>query len=72
MNKTANVRVICTVEDGLEWYRLVVDIGARHREPPVSFRTLEGLSSLLAEVLREEFHPSTSTTEPALVPVEVP
>jgi hypothetical protein len=72
VTKTANVRITRTTEDGVEWHRMTIDIGAVHLEPPLAFRTLEGLCAILADVLREELVPSTSTTEPALVPVEVP
>jgi hypothetical protein len=72
VKKTAVVRITRTVDDeGFEWHSVVLDIGALHREPPVAFRTIGGLCTFLADMLVEELNPSTRTTEPELLPVEV-
>lgn len=71
MNKTANIRLSRTIEDGVEWYRVTVDIGARHLEPPFAFRTLGGLFTILADLLAEELQDQSSRpTEPELEPVK--
>lgn len=71
MNRTANIRVECTTEDGEAWHRAVIDVGAMHMEPPLAFRTVGGLLAFVADLLTEEFDPSKRKTEPALDPVKL-
>lgn len=70
MSKTANIRVTQVADaDGVNMHSMVIEIGARRIAPPIEFTTLQGLCTLLADLLAEELAPHQRVTEPELPPV---
>lgn len=68
--KAAVIRVQPTIDDaGLVWYSAVIDIGARHLEPPIATRTIGGLMTFLSDVLLEELESHQRPTDPGMPPV---